>query len=164
MKIATILFATAASFMTAVPGFAQPDVKPAIDGVLSLFQRKPIVVLCDIHGLAQLEDFYGALVLDPRFADAVGNVIVEFGGEAYQSVIDRYVGDGDVSADELRHVWTETPGWVPGPTRLGYINFLAALRAANARLGPEHRIKVWLGEPKVEWSKIDSFQDLQPYI
>ena len=142
---------------------AQPSVKPAIDGVLALFQEKPVVVLCDYHGLAQEEDFYSAVVRDPRFAEKVGNVIVEFGGEAYQNVIDRYVAGDDVPADELRRVWTETPGWVPGPTRLGYINFFAAVRAANSRLAPEHRIKVWLGEPKVDWSKINSYEELRPY-
>ena len=55
----------------AVLSQAQPSVKPAIDGVLSLFQEKPIVVLCDYHGLAQQEDFYSALVRDPRFAEKV---------------------------------------------------------------------------------------------
>jgi len=91
-------------------------------------------------------------------------VIVEFGGQAYQGVIDRYVAGEDLSSDELRLVWTETVGWVPGHTRIGYINFFAAVRAANARLGPEHRIRVWLGELNVDWSKINSFQDLQPYV
>jgi hypothetical protein len=40
----------------------------------------------------------------------------------------------------------------------------AAVRAANLRLRPERRIKVWLGEPRIDWSKINSFPDLQPYL
>jgi hypothetical protein len=123
-------------------------VKAAVDGVLGLFQQKPVVVLCDQHGLAQEEDFYSALVRDPRFAENVGNVIVEFGGEASQGIIDRYVAGEDVPLKELRRVWTQTAGWVPGPTSLGYINFFANVRAANRGLAPEHGIKVWLGEPK----------------
>jgi hypothetical protein len=34
-----------------------PEVRPAIDGVFDLFRQKPVVVLCDYHGLAQQEDF-----------------------------------------------------------------------------------------------------------
>ena len=141
-----------------------PEVKAAIDGVLGLFQQRPVVVLCDDHGLAEEEVFYSSLVRDPRFAATVGNVVVEFGGEAYQGTIDRYVAGEDVPIEELRHVWTETPGWVPGPTRIGYINFFANVRAANLQLAPERRIKVWLGEPKIDWSKISSFEELKPYL
>lgn len=143
---------------------AAPKVNPAIDGVLALFQRKPVVVLCDYHGMAQEEDFYSALVRDPRFADTVGNLVVEFGGESSQGIIDRYVAGEDVPVNELRRVWTETVGWVPGPTEIGYINVFASVRAANLQLSPERRIKVWLGEPKIDWSKINSFADIQPYL
>src|SRR5215472_191563 len=125
------------------PAEPPPEVKAAVDGVLGLFQQKPVVVLCDQHELAQEEDFYSALVRDPRFAENVSNVIVEFGGEASQGIIDRYVAGEDVPLKELRRVWTQTAGWVPGPTSLGYINFFANVRAANRGLAPEHRIKVW---------------------
>ena len=143
---------------------AAPKVNPAIDGVLALFQRKSVVVLCDHHGMAQEEDYYSALVGDPRFADTVGNLVVEFGGESSQGIIDGYVAGEDVPVNELRRVWTETVGWVPGPTEIGYINVFAAVRAANLHLPRERRIKVWLGEPKIDWSKINSFADLQPYF
>ncbi len=89
---------------------------------------------------------------------------MEFGGEASQSIIDRYVAGEDVPLTELRRVWTETPGWLPGPTRLGYINFFANVRAANLKPPPKRRIKVWLGEPAIGWSKINSLDDLLPYL
>jgi hypothetical protein len=166
---ATIIFILTISVSVTLRSHAQsavaaPDVKAAIDGVLGLFQQRPVVVLCDDHGLAEEEVFYSLLVRDPRFAATVGNVVVEFGGEAYQGTIDRYVAGEDVPIEELRRVWTETPGWVPGPTRIGYINFFANVRAANLQLAPERRIKVWLGEPKIDWAKIKTFQDLQPYL
>src|SRR5436190_10317774 len=63
-----------------------PWVKPAVDGVLDLFQHKSVVALADDHGLAQEEVFYSALVRDARFAEQVGNVVVEFGGEASQDI------------------------------------------------------------------------------
>ena len=159
-----LLAAASAPSPAQSPAGRAPEVKAAVDGALGLFQQKPVVVLCDQHGLAQEEDFYSALVRDPRFAENVGNVIVEFGGEASQGIIDRYVAGEDVPLKELRRVWTQTAGWVPGPTSLGYINFFANVRAANRGLAPEHRIKVWLGEPKVDWSKIETFQDILPFL
>jgi hypothetical protein len=140
-----------------------PAAKPAIDGVLDLFQKAPVVVLCDYHGLAQEEAFYSALVRDPRFAAEVGNVIVEF-GEISQPIIDRYVDGETVPLAQLRRVWTETPGLSPGPFWVGYENFFASIRAANSKLPPDRRIKVWLGDPKADWSKINSYQDLLPFL
>lgn len=141
-----------------------PQVKPAVDGVFDLFKQKRVVALGDFHGVAQEEAFYCALVRDPRFAEQVGNVVVEFGGSAAQDIIDRYVNGGEVPLTELRHVWTDVVGWLPGPFRLGYINFFANVRAANLKLPPEHWIKIWLGDPKVDWSKINSLRDIAPYL
>jgi hypothetical protein len=141
-----------------------PQVKPAIDGVLDLFKQKQVVALGDFHGVAQEEAFYSALVRDPRFAEQVGNVVVEFGGSAAQGIIDRYVNGEDVPFTELRHVWTDVVGWLPGPFLLGFINFYATVRAVNANLPPDHRIKVWLGDPKIDWTKINSAEDLQPFL
>jgi hypothetical protein len=141
-----------------------PLVESAIDGVLDLFKQQSIIALADAHGLAQEEAFYSALVRDPRFAKEVGNVVVEFGGSAAQSIIDRYVDGQDVSVTELRQVWTAVAGWLPGPVSLGYVNFFANVRAVNQKLPPDHRIKVWLGDPKVDWSQIHSFQDIEPYL
>lgn len=141
-----------------------PRVESATDGVLDLFKQKSVVAIGDVHGLAQEEAFYGGLIRDPRFAEEVGNVVVEFGGEASQDIIDRYVNGADVPLTELRRVWTETVGWIPGPTSLGYVNFYADVRATNLKLAPEHRIKVWLGDPKIDWSGINSMRDLAPYL
>jgi hypothetical protein len=141
-----------------------PQVKPAIDGVLDLFKQKQVVALGDSHGLAQEEDFYSALVRDPRFVEQVGNVVVEFGGSEAQDIIDRYVSGEDVPFTELRHVWIDVVGWMPGPFALGFVNFYASVRAVNLKLPAEHRIKVWLGDPKIDWTKINSFQDLQPIL
>lgn len=142
----------------------EPLVKSAVDGVLDLFKQKSVVVLGDSHGLAQEEVFYSTLVRDPRFVEQVANVVVEFGGSAAQDIIDRYVNGENVPFAELRHVWTDVAGWLPGPFNLGYINFFANVRAANLKLSTEHRIKVWLGDPAVDWTKINSFQDIQPYV
>ena len=145
---------------------ATPQASPAIDGVLALFERRPVVALGEAHGLAQQEAFYAALVADPRFARQVGNVVVEFGGAAAQDIIDRYVAGDEVPFEQLRRVWTDTAGaFAPGePVPLGVVNFFATVRAANQHLAAAQRIKVWLGDPKVDWTQIHSFQDLRLFL
>ena len=139
-----------------------PTVVPAVDGILRAFENHPLVGIGDDHNSAQEEDFYAALVRDPRFSTEVGNVVVEFGGAAHQDVLDAYLNGQDVSYAELRNVWTDVVGWIPTVTGLGYANFFAQVRTVNLALPPERRIHVWLGEPPIDWSKIKTKTDFQP--
>lgn len=137
-----------------------PSVTAGIEGVLNAFQTHPLVGLGDIHGMAQEEDFYIALVRDPRFAKVVGNVVVEFGDAAQQETINHYVNGEDVPYEQLRKVWADTLGWVPTVTSMGYMNFYAVIRAVNLTLPPTEHINVWLGDPPVDWSKVKTNADL----
>jgi hypothetical protein len=137
-----------------------PVIRPAVDGILEAFKTHPLVGVGDYHGLAQEADFYVALIRDPRFARDVGNVVVEFGGAAHQGTIDRYLNGETIPYSELRKVWTDVVGWIPAVTSLGYVNFYAQVRAVNLTLPPDQRIRVWLGEPPIDWSKINSREDL----
>ncbi|MDP3737905.1 MAG: EF-hand domain-containing protein [Hyphomonadaceae bacterium] len=129
-----------------------PVVQPAIDGILAAFKTRPLVGMSDRHGIAQQQDFYAALVRDPRFAREVGNVVVEFGSASHQGIIDRYVAGEDVPYAELRKVWSDVVGWNPTVTYIGFVNVFLSVRAANLGLPPDQRIKVWLGEPPVDWT------------
>ena len=88
---------------------------------------------------------------DPRFAREVGNVVVEFGAAGQQAVIDRYVSGENVPYTELRKVWSDTVGWSPPAGNVGYARFFAAVRAVNKSLPASRRIRVWLGEPAIDW-------------
>lgn len=132
-----------------------------VDGILNAFQRFSVVGIADWHGLAQEEDFYVQLLRSPRFRREVGNVVVEFGGAAQQTTIDRYVAGEDVPYEKLRAVWTDTVGWLPTVVSVGYLNVFAQVREANKVLPPSEQIHVWLGEPPVDWSKINKPEDLK---
>lgn len=148
----------------APPPLAAGAVSPGVEGVLDAFKTHPLVGLGDAHGMAQEMDFYAAVVRHPRFAAEVGNLVVEFGGAAHQAVIDRYLAGEPVPYVELRKVWTDTVGWLPMPAGIGFMNVFAQVRATNTTLPPEKRIRVWLGEPPIDWSKIQSRDDLQPLL
>jgi hypothetical protein len=163
---------TALAFWLAIAGAAaqpagpaaDPPVRPAIDGILAAFQDHPLVGLGDYHDVAQEEDFYAALVRDPRFAREVGNIVVEFGSASSQDIADRYLAGETVPHAELRKIWTDRVSWVPGGARLGYINFFAQVRAVNLGLPPNQRIRVLLGDPPIDWSKIHTKTDWLPIL
>src|SRR6202051_4687492 len=109
----------------------QTMVCSALDGIFATFHSHPLVGIGDYHGLAQEEDFYASLISDIRFARDVGNVVVEFGDAAQQDTLDRYLSGEDIQYDQLRKVWSDTVGWVPTVTAMGYLNFYAQVRAVN---------------------------------
>jgi hypothetical protein len=129
---------------------------PAVDGIFQAFKTHSLVGLGDDHGLALGMDFYATMVRDPRFAQDVGNVVVEFGAGGRQDVIDRYVAGGTVPYTQLRTIWTDTVGWIPNAGWLGFAKLLATVREVNKGLPSGKRIRVWAGEPPMDWSKGNS--------
>src|SRR6185437_8783889 len=45
---------------------------------------------------------------------------------------------------------------------IGSVNLYNTIRSVNATLSPARRIKVWLGDPPIDWSKIKTKSDLAP--
>jgi hypothetical protein len=160
MRLITIF----AVFLIAIarPGYAaEPTVMNAEDGIFSAFRSHPLVGIRDAHGWAQQEDFYSAVLRDPRFAREVGNVVLETGNAAYQNVVDRYVNGEKVPYAEMRKVWADTIGFSPTVFSMGFINVYATIRSVNLSLPMDQRIKVWLGDPPTDWSKITTKQDMK---
>lgn len=150
--------AFAALLALTVPSFAAPPpaVVNANDGIFSAFQTHSLVGIGEWHGLAQELDYYQTLVRDPRFAEQVGNIVLETGSASQQATVDRYVNGEDVPYAQLRKVWSDVVGWVPTVPNIANANLYATIRAVNATLPPDRRIKVWLGEPAIDWSQISS--------
>ena len=162
MRIVTLVCAALLGLCGAALAQPAPKVMSAIDGIFEAFKTKPLVGLGEFHGLAQEFDLYLALVRDPRFADEVGNIMLETGSVSQQAVVDRYVNGEHVPYAQLRKVWSDQVGWFPTVTYRGSITLYAAIREVNAKLSPERRIKVWLGEPPIDWSQIKTKEDWQP--
>jgi hypothetical protein len=128
---------------------------PAIAAILKEFEDHPIVAIGESHDLAEAGSFYRALVRSPSFLERVDAVVVEFGNARYQSVVDAYVSGKWVSPARLRQVWQDT-------TQVGswdapmYAAFFAAVRKAHAKLPHARGLRVLLGDPPIEWSKVHS--------
>ena len=164
MKRAILLTAFLASGLSALAQDAPPPtIKPAVSGLLDTFKTHKLVGLGDYHGLAQELDFYAALVRDPRFADEVGTLVLEFGALS-QPIIDRYLAGEDIPYTELRKVWTDSVGWVPTGTYVGFLNLFAQVRSVNAGLPPQKRIRIWLSDPKIDWTAVKTKADWLPLV
>jgi hypothetical protein len=153
------LFGLSSQALAAPP---PPTVINAVDGILGAFHTHPLVGLGEIHNWAQELDFYSVLLRDPRFAREVGNIVLEVGDAAQQGTVDRYVNGEDIPYAELRKVWSDNVGWFPTVTPIGSINIYPIIREVNMKLPPEERIKVWLGEPPIDWPKIKTKADWDP--
>jgi hypothetical protein len=160
--VSSAILAVASLAGAQTPNRAAPTVQPAIDGILAAFEKHPLVGIGDVHNMAQQEDFFATLIRDPRFAKEVGNVVVEFGTATHQDILDRYVNGGAVSFAELRSVWGDVVGATPAVTGLGYANFFAQVRTTNLSLPPERRIRVWGGEPVLDWATVKTQEDIRP--
>jgi hypothetical protein len=128
-----------------------------IAGILEAFKSHEVVALGDGgHGCEQAYAFRLSLIRDHRFANIVNDIVVESGNSLYQEMMDRFVAGGDVPERELRQVWQNTTQphavWdVPV-----FEGLFRAVRDVNASLPKGRQIRVLLGDPPIDWSKISS--------
>jgi hypothetical protein len=142
-----ICSAQAASQSEAVP-------VDAAAGIMEAFRTHRLVAIG--HHDDESQAFLRSLVSDDRFARTVNDIVVEFGSSKYQDVMDRYQHGEQVSAQELEQVWQNVTGPngsfdVPAVER-----FFRAVRDKNSLLPKQRRLRVLLGEPPIDWSKIHS--------
>jgi hypothetical protein len=146
---------------------AQParsaDVAPkeAVTTILDAFREHPIVALSEGHGDERSHAFTLRLIRDPRFSAVANDVVVEFGNSRYQDVADRFIRGEEVPHEILRRVWQDTT--IPHtlwdlPV---YEQFFRAVRALNATLPPERRLRVLLGDPPIDWATVRTLEDLR---
>jgi hypothetical protein len=134
----------------------------AASALLGAFRRHRVVALGQGHVLRQQDDFILRLLERPRrFAAAVDAIVVEFGNARYQSLVDRYVAGEDVPAAALRPVWRDLVA--TGPGMLDYpAPFFAAVRRLNRALPAGRRVRVALGDPAFDWSRLQRPEDVEP--
>jgi hypothetical protein len=125
------------------------------DTVLGAFNRYRLVAIGEVHGLQEHHDSLVRLMTDPRLPEVVDDVVVEFGNAFYQATMDRFTAGLPVDNVDLRLVWrnlTQSPlSEADAPV---YEQFYRTIRAVNWRLPLSKQIRVLLGDPPIDWSKI----------
>ncbi len=160
-----VLIDIAALAATVAPIRAQaPGPRPAvpiepIGAILDAFRSHPVVALGDNHAIEQGHAFRLSLIRDARFAATVNDIVVEFGNARYQDVMDRFVRGEEVPPDSLRRAWQNATQ----PDTLWdvpiYEEFFRAVRAVNASLPRERRLRVLLGDPPIDWDSVHTAAD-----
>jgi hypothetical protein len=124
--------------------------------ILDAFRLHEVVALGDAHGNQQARTFLKALVREPRFASTVNDIVVEFGNARYQNLVHRYVNGAGVPPDSLRQVWQNTTVANEIPVDE---EFFQVVRAVNATLPRARRLRVLLGDPPIDWTKVHERAD-----
>lgn len=146
----------------ATSGLIQPKPQNAVQAIVDLFDRFPIVAIGEGHSLREAGDFYISLVNDPGFKAKVNDVVIEFGSRRSQPILDRYINGEDVPPVELQQVWRNTTKVFAFESPI-YAQLLAAIRAVNHELPPTHRIRVLAGDSPIDWTKVSTHEQWQSF-
>jgi hypothetical protein len=141
---------------------AEPRVEDATKAMAEAFETHSIVMFGETHANKQEYAWLCSLVKDPAFHARVDDIVVEFGNSLYQKSVDRYIAGEDVPLEQVEKAWRNMAGAV-GPVSPVYGEFYRAVRESN-QMYPGHRIRLVLGDPYADWSKIKDAEDLGPYV
>jgi hypothetical protein len=133
-----------------------PVPEPAIDGVIRALQGHQLVAITDPHGNAGMRDFLRRLFADPRFPEAVDDIVVEIGNARYQAVVDDYVNGGDVDEYALAEAWLNT---TVANQISADVEWFRQIRRINAGRPADRRLRILLGDPPIDWSKVETRAD-----
>ena len=144
------------------PGQAKTAVPvDPVGAIVEAFQSHQLVAVGDNHGSNEGHAFRLALIRDARTAGIVNDVVVEFGNARYQELMDRFVGGGAVTDEDLRRVWQDTTQVEETWDLSIYEEFFRAVRTVNAARSSAQQIRVLLGDPPINWNDVHSAEDLR---
>jgi hypothetical protein len=138
------------------------ELKPqnALKFILDALRRFPLVAIGDRHGLQEIHDFLTALLFHPELPQRLTDIVVEFGNARHQELVDRFVLECRPVADtELQQIWRHTVGGGVLWDAPAYSQFFRNVRAVNWQREPGRRLRVLLGDPPSDPSKIRSAAD-----
>jgi len=147
-----------ADFRSSLQSLNEPKPADAFEGIIKAFDKFPIVALGEAHRLQEEADFIAQLIRRSDFSAKVNTIVVEFGNALYQDVIDRYVAGQEVSRTELRQVWRNTTQFFVWDAAI-YEQFFVNVRAVNQSLPAARRLRVLLGDPPIDWTKVQTRED-----
>jgi hypothetical protein len=134
------------------------------DSVAAQFDTHQFVFMGSTHGWKKQHDFQVCLLSRPAFQRRVTDVMVEWGNPVYQDLVDRYILRLEaIPIDSLAPVWVNTDA----PELWGRLAlmpaFYQAVRAINERLEPARRIRVIGGNEPIDWSRVQTAEDVARY-
>jgi hypothetical protein len=158
LRLTLVLLATAPVGAQSPTPVLPTPVEP-VTAMLDAFRTHEIVAMTPGNG--PLQAFLLSLIRDARFPASVNDVVSELLNARYQDAIDRFVRGEDVPRDVLRKAWDDHT--VPGyGTQVE--DLLSAVRAINASLGSDRKVRVIAGDPPIDWDNVTSREDHRRWI
>lgn len=139
-----------------------PRPQDAIPAIVAAFGTHDIVTLSDPHGNVQVQAFLLSLVRDPRLPRAFNDIVIETASARYQDAIDRFVRGDDVQMAVLRKAWEDHT--VANSLGIQAEELIRTVRAVNAHLDDDRKLRVIAGDPPIDWDNITSAQDHRRWI
>jgi hypothetical protein len=140
----------------------QPSLQNAPTAMLQLFQNHDIVMFGEVHNSRQEYEWLCKLVKTPGFSDHVDDIVVEFGNALDQKVVDRYVAGEAVPFEQVQKAWRDMVADAQ-PVSPVYGWLYKAVRESNMEHPGKRGIRLLMGSPPGDWSKIKTSADLAPY-
>ena len=140
----------------------QPQLQNANSAMIRLFRTHDIVMFGEVHDSEQEYEWLCDLVKTQGFADHVDDIVVEFGNPLYQKTVDRYVAGENVPSDEVQEAWRNMVADTE-PVSPVYGWLYKAVREANMQRPGKRGLRLLMGSPPGDWSRIRNSADLAPY-
>jgi len=126
------------------------------------FAHHPLIMVGEYHRSREIHRFLQQLLRDPAFICKADAVVIEFGNARLQQRADDFVAGKPMREDELASLWRETAVPLTWNSPV-YRQFIETVREINqARLCP-HPIRLLLGDPPLDWSKVKTAADLAAF-
>jgi len=134
----------------------------AIAEIAKQYDKHPLIMMGEWHRNAEQHVFLRELVRDPAFICRTDDIVVEFGNSRLQDVADAYISGQDVTETQLRSIWRETDVMFAWNAPM-YRQFYETVREVNQKHTCPHPVRVVLGDPPVDWSKVKTEKDFEPF-
>ena len=141
------------------PTGTDPKPENATEAILAAFDKYEVVAMDAAHGNKDLDDFILNLVRNAALPGKISDIAVECGNSLYQPILDRYIAGEEVPFSEVRLTWRNTTQPMCAMSAF-YDEFFPLVRRINQKLSPDKRLRVLAGDPAIDWSKVQSRDDV----
>jgi hypothetical protein len=135
---------------------------PVVAAIAKQFDKHPLIMFGELHRSIEIHAFLQQMLRDAVFICRADDIVVEFGNSRLQALADAYVSGGDVTAVQLQSVWRETSPPLTWNSPV-YRQVFETVRDINSKHLCKHSLRILLGDPPLDWSKVKTAKDYEPF-
>jgi LAS superfamily LD-carboxypeptidase LdcB len=136
--------------------------------ILSLFDRYDIVIFFErTHDEFTQYELISELIKSKKFSDKVGNIFMEIGGSNFDTEINQYLHNPNLTDEQIRNTALSIQRnmmWYPIWERYNYYYLLTELYKVNKGLADNKKISLHPSDLAIEWPVIHTSEDVKNHI